>query len=607
MNGFCGIFSETVGNIDEFAFIKSINLADTMQVQSVTSKDSFLATSFLESAPLKGSRIYKTGSLIILFTGDLIDYKEIPWSDIEANFSKSNLKWFSTLRGFFAFAIFDKKLKQLFLISDCCAQIPVYYGYIKNNFIFSTDISTFTTLKYVPDFNIKWLYESIFFNFPIDRTTCLKKVYRLRSISILNFNLISKETRESRYGELFKSSKNILTGKEAWKKSIKTIKETVPKYYSDNKVNLVALTSGFDSRTLLSLAPQNSGILTYTYGIEGSFDLSEASKLSNRLNIEHKKIHFDNNFLKSLPNLIYETVRLSGGVQSILRSSLSYIYKLLYNEKNTSIVIGGIGGDSLRGGGANLSVIPKGLDNYFQTGKPLIDNDVSQNIFGTQYNMFEHHVYSTLEKIKKTYGDPVNPMTRMSFDYYETNPKYFGGEVALASNYLTLRLPFLDHDIINLTYTTQYGAHTLSPYIHKKHASYKKYVFQSKIINTNSNFKKTYIHGMPLSLYANDNKLLFQVCRPFIRGYDYIKGYRSSKTRLEDWDVWFKDILNKEFDNLLNHNSLILDYVNKDFITSVKKSNNLEMLSKLATTEILLNLIKNKWNIYSNKSNFNFK
>lgn len=601
MNGFCGILSKDKAFLDKYAFVKSINLIDTMQTQTNTKENCFSVVSFLDSAPLKGPRIYDTPDYIFHFAGDLINYNEIPWDEIDENFSQSKYDWFCNLRGVFAFAIVNKNTNIVRLISDNRAQLPVYYGYVDKNFIFSTSISTFTVLESVSQFNIKWLYEYLYFNFPIDTTTCLENVNRMRARTIVDFNPDSDSIKEYSYGKNLKTGKKIKTGNEAYKIFIKNFKERVRKYYSDTKLNIVALSGGFDSRTLLSVAPKKANILTYTYGISGTSDLKVASSLTSKLNINHNEILFDENFKESLSKLIYKTVRLSGGVQSILRSTLPYVYKNLseVNLKDDTVVIGGIGGDILRGASGEAdSAISAGMDHYYRTGKTFIDKDYFKEIFIDSYTEFENHIQKTVNKINELYGDPFDPVSYMSYDIYEVNPKYFGGECAIASNFITLRCPYFDRDILDMAFKTEIGNLGLSPYHKKeKEISFKKFVFQTKVMNTNPNFKYTFINGMPILLFAIGNKLLFKICRLFIRGFMKIKGEKPGHSNLENWDNWFKKILHKEFDFLLHNKSLLIDYIDKDFIKSVRHSNDIHLIGKLVSAEILLNLIKNKWNI----------
>jgi len=602
MHGFCGILGLEADKIDKRAFAKSINLADTMHVDLFSDESFFSVVSFLDSSPLKGQRIYKTNDLIFLFTGDLIGYKEIPWEDVERNFLNSNFEWFLTLRGLFAFAIFNKKSKQMSLISDHRAQLPVYYGYLDNNFVFSTDLSTFTTLKTVPEFNIKWLYEYMFFNSPIDSTTFLKGVNRLRPISILNFNLESKIIKESKYGEYFKKAKYILTGKEALDINIKAFKERIPKYYSEEKITLTAISGGFDSRTLLALAPEKARVKTYTYGVKGSGDLNVVSTFINKLNIDHKEIFFDEKFKKSLPSLIYDTVRLSGGTQPILRSTLLYVYRNLYKDNNSiPIVIGGINGDFYRGWDfpTDPSILSSGMNQFFKTGKINIDKAIDIKMFKNDSDDFKKYINNVVNGIEDRFGNPKKPESRMSFNIYETAPKYFGGEIAIASNFFTPRQPFWDIDLVDLTFKTECSYLGFFKRLkEKKDTTYKQYVLQTKVIANNPVFKKTYINGMPLSLFTIDNKFLFQVGRLFIRGFAYLRGYREPENDLEEWGDWFQNNLKDEFDRLLNDKSLILEYINNDLVHFAKEKNDIHLLNKFATTEIILNLIKRKWDLF---------
>lgn len=603
MNGFCGMLSLDSISLDKYAFTKSINLIDTMKTLTISDKNFFSVVSFLESAPVKGSRIYKNKEFEFLFAGDLIGVLEIPWNEIQENFINSNFSWFSSLRGIFAIAIRNIKLNQITLISDQQAQLPIYYGFIKNSFIFSTSIASFSTLETVPDFNQEWLYEFIYFNFPIDRTTCLKNVKRIRPLSILNIDLKDKSITELKYGEYFKISNNILTGKTALVEGIKIFKETVPKYYCIDKKNSVAISGGFDTRTLLALAPHKANVLTYTYGVPGSLDLYVTSILKAKLNLKRQEIFFDESFENALPELIYDTVRLSGGVQPILRSTLLYVYSQLskrQDHKDTAVVIGGIGGDIYRGssgqpGGASMS---PGMYHLFKSGKLLIDKNEYQKIFHSKFLDFENHINKTINKIKELYGDPLEPATFNNYCIYEINTKYFGGEVAIANNFKTMRLPFLDFDLLQFAYRSELSNIGFSGYRQNlKEISVKKYRFQSKIICSNPSFKNTLINGLPISLYAQENKFIFQIGRLFMRAFEYLKSKPVTHNILEDWDHWSKIILKKEFNTILSHNSLILKYLDEEVIIVAKESNDIELLNKFVTIEILLGLLKNKWNI----------
>lgn len=597
MSGFCGILSQDINSIDTTKFVKSINLTGNLKTKSLFSDDCFFSSSFHEEDPLKGDYLYETEDYIFLFCGDLVNFKSLPWNILIKNYLINNYEWINSLRGFFAFAIYNKTNKKLILISDQRSQMPIYYGFIENQLVFSTNLSSFTILNSSPGFNMNWLYELFYFNFPIGNTTFLEGINKLEPFTILELDF-NKIISEKKYSKHLSTIDNFFKGNAAIKKCLDTFKEKVPKYYCDDRTNLFALSAGFDSRTLLSLSNKKNNIKTYTYGIEGANDLKVASSLASSLKIENQQILLEDDFKKDLPNLIYETIRISGGTQPIIRATLLYVYKKLFENKNYEkpIVISGIGGDLFRGnGGASFSIISKGVENYFKTGKIFIDGNLYSQIFKDYSPSFNIYIGGVFDKINFNFSSKDS--LPMLYDCYEVNTKYFGGEVAIALSFMPLRVPYWDLDILNLAFTTQFGNLTLSGYKNsKRKLSYKKYLLQSVIMNKNQDFSKTLIKGMPINIYASNNKLFFKLAKVYIRGYArLIKGEKLIENKLEDWNYWFKNVLNNEFKNLFNDYSLINQYIKKDFINNSLKTNDIYMLNKLASTEIILRLIKNKW------------
>ncbi len=607
MNGFCCAIGPDVSIIEKEKFAKSINLEGNMNSESSFEQNYCYSTSFLASSPLKGERVYQNDSMTFLFAGDLIDHTHIPWTQIVSNFEKSNYQWFSELEGHFAIAIINKKTDEVSLISDRRSQLSLNYGYVDKTFIFSTNIATFSTLPIVPKFNEEWLYEYVFFNFPIHTTTFFHGVKRLSFASVLTVDIASQKISKINYTNNFKPAKKLLNGEKAYQEGLKQFKNQIPKYFDQTNSNYIAFTGGFDSRTILSLAPEKTPLTSYTYGIEGSSDLKVTERLAKRLKIKNKKVFFGEELEKEMPKLIYDAVRLSGGMGTVLRSTLPYVYKSLYDEtdeKDTGVIISGIGGDFFRGDDlspfatTSSSIMSYGICQYYHKGIMTPQKDKLPLVFKKDYSLFENHIEKTLEKIKSLYGEHNDPAAYMLYDVYEVSPKYFGGEMAIANNYFTFRAPYLNKNLLNFGFNSKISNLGLSPYKgEKKYLDYKRYVFQSKVMSSVKKIRRTYIRGLPIFMFAMNNFKLFKITRFFVRGIAYLKGYKVGTARLENWDHWFKNVLNKEFDNILDHKCLLSEYIEMSSIEKIKKSNDLLLINQLVTTEILLNLIKNKWNI----------
>lgn len=189
----------------------------------------------------------------------------------------------------------------------------------------------------------------------------------------------------------------------------------------------------------------------------------------------------------------------------------------------------------------------------------------------------------------------------MSYLVYEVAPKYFAGEAEIASNYSTFRVPYWDKDIVKLAYEKEYSTISFSRFLKKKKKdTYRENIMQTYVISKNPKFRKIPIHGIPLSVFMYDSKPLYQLGHLIHRGYPLLKRHiyhTPSLPPLEDWPTWFKYTLRSEIEKLLNEDSLICDYIDKDFVLNMREANNIHYLGKLATVEILLNLIKNGWTI----------
>ena len=224
---------------------------------------------------------------------------------------------------------------------------------------------------------------------------------------------------------------------------------------------------------------------TYTYGIPGSDDLLAACALADRVGREHRSIYFGDSFLQSLPKLTYETVRLSGAMQGICRSTLLHIYRTLSGDmRTTPVAISGVsGGNVFRGHGYVPAVVSPGMEQLFTTGKASLDREVFSAMFGERRGEFKQHITEAIEYIRSTYGEPTKPECHLSYLVYEVAPKYFGGEAAIAGNYTVFRAPYWDIDLIRLAYETEYSTLRFSRFSEKKD-TYRENVMQASVITT---------------------------------------------------------------------------------------------------------------------------
>lgn len=600
MAGMLGIFNVRSKGVNYSSLLETIDLAGTGQRRSFSTRNGYVATANLPNSRFDDSYYYEDKDFFCCFSGDLVDFVSIPWDDIIEFCKNSSFERFGNLKGNFAIAVIDKPYNKFYLISDRLSQYLVYYSITDSSFIFSTALSTFVRLQRKPDFNINWLYEYFFFNFPIGQNSFLVNVKRMPQSSVLKYDFRTSAVSVFKYAPPFKKPPELMLANKALERALSIFKGRVPKYFDKDRRIALGISSGFDSRTLLALAPPNSISETYTYGVPGCSDLKGASALCNCLKIPHRDIVFGRDFTDALPDLIYKTVWISNGLQGINRSSLMYVYEELINRGRHQIVISGVSGDHLfRGHGNVPSIISADMEKTFITNSHCINHQLFKRIFGQKYREFEGHINNVLTYIRTNYGPFNLAQTHLNYFMYEVAPKYFAGEAAIANNYALFRCPYWDADIMKLAYEISLSTLSFSRFLGAKKDGFAENILQANIIETNKDFADIPVRSIPLTLYTGNHRILYKLYRTLIRGPRYIRNkmFPNACPPLEDWKRWYKETLRQEINNLLGTNCAACDYIDVSFIEEIKRTNNTYWLSKLATVEIILKLIKNNWHI----------
>ncbi len=300
-------------------------------------------------------------NLVILFNGEIYNYKELK-NELEKNghtfISNSDTevlvhayeKWekdmVNHLRGMFAFVIWDKKNKNLFMARDHFGIKPLYYTLVGDTFIFASEIKAI--LEY-PNFN-KVLNKDVLssylcFNFNPSSETFFKGVYSLDAGSYLNYKdgVIDKK----RYFMLDFQEEDL--SKEELMKGIKdTLKNSLEVHKMGSEKVGSFLSSGVDSSYIVSLSKVKD---TFSVGYENPkySENMEAYKLASKLKISNKsKIITMEEYMEAVPKVMYMSDEPLADPSLI---SLYFLSELA--SKDVKVVMSGEGADEFFGGYLN--------------------------------------------------------------------------------------------------------------------------------------------------------------------------------------------------------------------------------------------------------------
>ena len=297
-------------------------------------------------------------TIVTVFNGEIYNYGELRDELVKAGHkfkSKSDTEvllhgfeeWHTDLpkhlRGMFAFAIYNKNTKELFLARDNFGIKPLYYTVMNDTFMFASEIKAFLdTPDFKKELNEEILQAYLEFSFVPTNETFFKGVYRLDAGSSLLYK--DGDIKIDKYFKLdFKDKDETLASAVA---SISEVmKDSVNKHLlSDVEVGSF-LSSGIDSSYIVSLAKPNK---TYTvgYDIDKYDEIKYAKDLADKLGINNtsKVIKMDE-YMKEFPNIMYYLDEPTSDPAAI---SLYFVAKLA--SKDVKVVLSGEGADEFFGG-----------------------------------------------------------------------------------------------------------------------------------------------------------------------------------------------------------------------------------------------------------------
>ncbi len=329
-----------------------------------------------------------SGRFIISFNGEIYNHQDLR-SEIESNYGFNN--WESTsdtstlvnmfefwdlekilkkINGMFAFAVWDRKLKKLILARDRFGEKPLYFGWIKDNFIFGSELksikkhqkfnnsissealSFYTQVHYVP--SPLSIYKDIYklepSNFIIIGNQSKKFSLKKKNINIHEKDFIKKKWWDHKKKTLLFNSHAKLSYKEKINFLDNSISSAVNRQLISDVPLGTFLSGGIDSTLMTLMVKKNTyrPIDTFTIGMIDHFydESKKAFKISKYLGTNHHQILVSDkdvkNILPKINDIYDEPFADSSQIPTYLLCSFA--------SKHIKVAISGDAGDELFGG-----------------------------------------------------------------------------------------------------------------------------------------------------------------------------------------------------------------------------------------------------------------
>ncbi len=193
--------------------------------------------------------------------------------------------------GCYAAILYDKKEKQIYLITDRYGFKPLYWGIINDDLVWSSELKGFLGhMDFKPVIDPQAVQEFFDIGYLLENRTWFVGVELVPPASILSFNIKSSKVQIKHYWSWneIKPMRGPIHEGELVEELGRLFKDSVRTRINTNERIGISLSGGLDSRAILAAVPENYKPLhTFTFGQEGCDDIRIASGASKTKGATH--------------------------------------------------------------------------------------------------------------------------------------------------------------------------------------------------------------------------------------------------------------------------------------------------------------------------------
>ena len=548
---------------------------------------------------LAAKRFVAADRYVAAIAGHIVSSQAPDWAAIIDALGAGDLRSFDAMSGRFAIALVDRSTRKVHLVSDRISQYPFYVMQRNGEWYWSTSQASFARLGNAPAFNERWLHEFVLCNFSATHQSFLSGVTRLPAATVTTIDIDTGTSTARRYADQLRDSRVDRTPRQEVEIARAVFAQRMPPFLGQDECGLSGITSGFDSRVILSHFMDRDDYATWTYGIPGCADVTLARELTGNLGVRHTAVDLDAEFERKLPELMARTVWLSSGMQTCIRSSLLHAYSTIADsDPEREVLLSGTSGDQLfRSGGNTPSIVSAIVNVIFRTGGLPGDlPETARSIFASPGKCISH-IEAVRDYIVANFGDPMQTPAHLGYLTYVTPAEYFSGEGALADNFFDYRSPFLDREVLKLAWSFNLGTLGNSRFqMQGPPRNRRKNYLHACLIAANPVMARQLMQGRPIWAYTANSAPLYYLVSGIYQLRRRLRGQRAFQP-LENWPKWFGGPMNAHLRQLLGQGARIRELVNAEYIERTLASLDPARMNKLVTAEIVMRLSANGWDV----------
>jgi len=302
------------------------------------------------------------GDILITFNGEIYNFQQLrreleslgrnfrTRTDTEAiiyAYERWGVDCLAKLRGMFAFAIWDRRRRRLFLARDRVGKKPLFYAQLGDCFLFASELQGILADREVPrEVEPRAIDSYLSYGYTPAPQTAFKGVYKLPPAHYMTLDLKPSgfEKRVERYWSLQYEPKLRIGEEEAREVLREKMTEAVRlRMISDVPLGAF-LSGGIDSSVVVGLMARASGAKVKTFSIgfnEAAYDeTAHARRIAERWETDHHEFIVEPDALSILPKLVRHY-----GEPYADSSAIPTFYVAQMTRRHVTVALNGDGGD----------------------------------------------------------------------------------------------------------------------------------------------------------------------------------------------------------------------------------------------------------------------
>ena len=409
-------------------------------------------------------------SLVLICNGEIFNYKEIKEKLVESGhkfrtksdvevilhlYEEQGMNFLNELNGQFAFALYDKKKKTVFIARDHVGIAPLFYYQKDSKLYFSSEIKALLEVPdYSPSVNLKGLDQIFTFPGLASPTTMFSEIYSLKPgnyVEVSGSDFCIKEYWDLNY-PLETEESNIYT-EEVYIKKLDKLIENAVRYRLNADVPVgFYLSGGLDSSLIGSYIRKISPtVKRNSFSIIFDDSLIDERKfqrlMSSRIGSIHHETSFNSNeIISRLKTAVYHSeapLKESYNTCSLALSQLA-------NNNDIKVVLSGEGADELFAGyvGYRFDEQRNNYDEDLSDMDKIMELEYRNKLWGDKNLYYEMDYYEYEDFRRSMYSDGVNK----SFDEFNNvnsdiidKSKIRGRSKVHKRSYIDMKLRMSEH------------------------------------------------------------------------------------------------------------------------------------------------------------------